>query len=56
MEDLTVSIIQSNIYWEQIEANLAQFEEKIWTINGPTDIIVLPEMFSTGFSMRRLRF
>lgn len=51
MQDLKVSIIQSDLHWEDIGANLAMFEEKIWQI-GPTDVIVLPEMFTTGFSMR----
>lgn len=50
-EDLKVSLIQSDIYWHQVEANLAMFEEKIWQITEPTDIIVLPEMFQTGFTM-----
>lgn len=51
MEDLTISLIQSDLHWEQVEANLAMFEEKIWSIKGPTDLIILPEMFTTGFSM-----
>lgn len=51
MEDLKISLIQADLYWETIEANLAMFEEKIWQISEPTDLIVLPEMFTTGFSM-----
>ena len=51
MNDLTISLIQSDLYWEQIEANLAMFEEKIWEMKTPTDLIILPEMFTTGFSM-----
>lgn len=50
MKDLTISLIQANLHWEQIDANLAMFEEKIWAIKE-TDLIVLPEMFTTGFSM-----
>ncbi|HEY5824800.1 MAG TPA: amidohydrolase [Cyclobacteriaceae bacterium] len=50
MQDLKITIIQSDLHWEDIGANLAMFEEKIWKI-GPTDVIVLPEMFTTGFSM-----
>ncbi len=49
--DLTVTLIQAQLFWEDISANLAMFEEKIWQINGKTDLIVLPEMFSTGFTM-----
>ena len=51
MKDLNLALIQSDIHWHQIDANLAMFEEKIWQINEPTDIIVLPEMFQTGFTM-----
>ncbi|GAB4230324.1 MAG: nitrilase family protein [Ekhidna sp.] len=51
MKDLTISLIQADLYWEQIEANLAMFEEKIWSIAEEVDLIILPEMFTTGFSM-----
>lgn len=51
MKDLTIAYIQSDIYWENIDANLAMFEEKIWQLDGQVDCIVLPEMFTTGFSM-----
>ena len=51
MRDLTITIIQSSLHWENIEANLKMFEEKIFSIREKTDLIVLPEMFSTGFTM-----
>jgi omega-amidase len=51
MQDLRVTIIQSSLHWENVGANLAMFEEKIWQIKGQTDVIVLPEMFTTGFTM-----
>jgi omega-amidase len=51
MQDLNVTIIQSELHWENIDANLAMFEEKIWLIKVKTDLIVLPEMFTTGFTM-----
>ncbi len=51
MQNLKVTIIQSALYWENVGANLAMFEEKIWKIREQTDIIVLPEMFTTGFTM-----
>ncbi len=51
MQDLNITLIQSNLHWENVGANLAMFEEKIWKIGQPTDVIVLPEMFTTGFSM-----
>lgn len=51
MQDLKITVIQSDLHWEDIGANLAMFEEKIWQIGEQTDIIVLPEMFTTGFTM-----
>ncbi|WKN45990.1 amidohydrolase [Tunicatimonas pelagia] len=49
---LTVSLIQTSLYWHEVEANLAMLEEKIWQIDQPTDLIILPEMFSTGFTQQ----
>lgn len=50
MPSLTVTLIQTSLYWHQIDANLAMLEEKIWQIGQSTDLIILPEMFSTGFT------
>ena len=50
-KDLSVAIIQSELVWENKAANLTHFEEKISQV-GECDLIILPEMFSTGFSMR----
>lgn len=47
---LNVSIIQAPIFWEDKKANLDYFTSKINDIPH-TDLIVLPEMFLTGFSM-----
>ncbi len=49
---MKVALIQADLHWENIEANLAMFEEKIWQIKSGPDIIVLPEMFTTGFTMQ----
>ena len=51
MSNLKISFIQTSLFWQDIGANLAMFEEKIWEINDKPDIIALPEMFNTGFSM-----
>ena len=51
MSDLKITIIQPNIHWEDIQKNLIMFAEKIKNIGEHTDLIVLPEMFSTGFTM-----
>jgi omega-amidase len=52
MSTLSITGIQTNLYWEDKKVNLQMFEEKIQSISKPTEIVVLPEMFSTGFSMR----
>lgn len=49
MQDLNVSIIQSDLIWKDVEANLASFEYEIEQIPDGVDLIVLPEMFNTGF-------
>ena len=48
---LTVSAIQTHLYWENPVQNRVHIEEQISKISSDTDIIVLPEMFTTGFSM-----
>lgn len=48
---LKVTIIQSELDWENAVVNRQIFSEKIQNIEGETDLIVLPEMFTTGFSM-----
>jgi omega-amidase len=50
-DSLLVTLIQSNLHWENRDANLNMFEEKINSIEGRTELVILPEMFNTGFSM-----
>ena len=52
MSSLTITLIQADLVWEDKQKNLAMLEEKINSINQKTELVVLPEMFSTGFSMR----
>ncbi|HRP56537.1 amidohydrolase [Agriterribacter sp.] len=52
MSALSVTTIQTPLYWEDKPANLQMLEEKVNAIEGKTEIVILPEMFSTGFSMR----
>ena len=52
MSTLNITTIQTNLYWEDKKANLQMLEEKINSIAEKMEIIVLPEMFSTGFSMK----
>jgi omega-amidase len=52
MSSLTVTTIQADLKWEDKTVNLRRLEEKIDGIGGHTELVILPEMFSTGFSMR----
>lgn len=52
MQDLNIALIQTDLHWQNPEANRAMLEEKIWNIDQKVDIIILPEMFSTGFTMK----
>jgi predicted amidohydrolase len=51
MNDLKVTLIQADLSWEDKEKNLEMFSRKISAIEGQTDLIVLPEMFTSGFTM-----
>jgi predicted amidohydrolase len=52
MSLLTLTLVQSNLVWEDVSANLLNLEKKISSVNPSTQVLILPEMFSTGFSMR----
>ena len=52
MSTLAVTLVQSFLSWEDKLQNLRMFEEKIDAISAKTEVIILPEMFSTGFSMK----
>lgn len=52
--DLRITLIQPDLYWESPQKNRDHLEEMIDSIEGPTDLVVLPEMFTTGFSMNAL--
>jgi predicted amidohydrolase len=47
---MKISTIQTQLFWEDIEANLLHFNKLINKIDSQTDLIILPEMFSTGFT------
>lgn len=49
---LTFTLVQTNLFWEDKKANLLMLEEKILNLKEKTQIVILPEMFSTGFSMQ----
>ena len=49
--ELSISLIQTNIFWKDISKNINQITKRLEQINNKVDIILLPEMFSTGFTM-----
>tara|TARA_B100000965_G_C19456576_1_gene697727 strand:- start:203 stop:979 length:777 start_codon:yes stop_codon:yes gene_type:complete len=51
IKDLNISLIQSQIFWKNIDKNLSHFSNLISAIKE-TDIILLPEMFNTAFCPR----
>jgi predicted amidohydrolase len=51
MQDLNVALVQRELAWEDPPANRAQFEADIAALDAGTDLVILPEMFTTGFSM-----
>lgn len=51
-QTLVVSLIQSDLFWEDKQSNLEKLASKIRGISEKTELIILPEMFSTGFTMR----
>ena len=52
MQDLTITLVQPNPKWHAIEENLGRFSALFLSLSSKTDVIVLPEMFTTGFTMK----
>lgn len=48
---MKIALIQSDLYWEDVSKNRKSFESKINQIDSSVNLVVLPEMFSTGFTM-----
>ena len=53
---MTITLVQSDIFWENKDANLENFSAKSDRIGNNTDLIILPEMFATGFTMNAKKF
>lgn len=51
LTELRVTLVQSELHWHDASANLQMFSELTDPLEGKTDLIILPEMFSTGFTM-----
>lgn len=48
---MKIALVQTDLVWENINENIKNFEAKINDLASDTDLIILPEMFSTGFTM-----
>lgn len=56
MNTLKITTFQAYLFWENIDKNLQNLGLRLSSIREKTDLIVLPEMFSTGFSMNPEKF
>ena len=54
MQDLSVTLVQRELAWESPQDNREQIAESLQGLEHATDLVVLPEMFTTGFSMNAL--
>lgn len=50
LPDLNLALVQTTLAWHDRQANLEHFEQLLEQARG-ADLIILPEMFTTGFSM-----
>lgn len=48
---MKIAIIQTQLFWENPSENRKHFDQKINSISENVDVIVLPEMFTSGFTM-----
>lgn len=51
-DNLNIALIQTALVWENPQQNRDNFLEKIENIKEPVDLVVLPEMFTSGFTMQ----
>jgi predicted amidohydrolase len=52
MENLKVTLVQSELNWHDKASNLMLFDHLLESNISETDLIILPEMFTTGFTMK----
>jgi predicted amidohydrolase len=56
MKNITIALVQTDIRWHDIEHNLKQTEKAIGGMQNNISLIILPEMFTTGFTMEPEKF
>jgi len=52
MQNLTITLVQTPLEWQNPAANRNAFSAQLAALKGKTDLIILPEMFTSGFSMQ----
>ena len=55
MQSLSIAILQTSLFWEDRAQNLRAIGEKLAALPSNIHLTILPEMFSTGFSMNPSR-
>jgi predicted amidohydrolase len=55
-DQLRISLVQTALVWEDPTANKSQLMEQVLPLKGHTDVVVLPEMFTTGFTMNAVTY
>jgi len=48
---LKIALVQTELYWKDKTANMAMLEEKVLNLSSVVDLVILPEMFTSGFTM-----
>lgn len=56
MNNLIVTIIQSDLLWEDPEENREHFDQLMSEVPPDTDLVLLPETFNTGFPVDPIKF
>lgn len=50
--DIRITVLQEDLVWEDPEANREKFGQLISVLAGKTDLVIMPEMFPTGFTLQ----
>tara|TARA_R110002072_G_scaffold114541_11_gene244635 strand:+ start:307 stop:1182 length:876 start_codon:yes stop_codon:yes gene_type:complete len=56
MEELKITLVQSDLVWEDPSKNLENFDKCLNLSDNLGHLVILPEMFATGFSMQPQKF
>jgi len=52
MDNLKITVFKGYLFWENIDRNLKNISIRLSDLREKTNLVILPEMFSTGFTMR----